>query len=294
MALKKNVFTTDLQEFHNRLASFRHYRSFVSWQLGQAKNGIQSSLDMLERRGAKNQYGAGTGMSLFNIFHDGQYPIRALFGTEGEKIVPMADEMERRFNSYILVSVFEILEAFLKAAYGNMLYQLRNEITITDKKAFHQANPGWAKNEGTQPYYVRYAQHSCRRDCDQARAAFAKHLEWDQVIRICDIGLDFDGTVKAIGHCRHCIVHNEGRVTNDGLSGLSKPERAFVTSCLHKSQHAEVDLLLPPSHLLDQVFEALASYGWGLYVLLSKRLNMDDETIFFRPASGGKRKVKPL
>src|SRR5216683_6855124 len=117
MSLKKNTFTMDLNTLHETLADLSHYQSFVRWQLGHAKEGLKLSLDYVEKHGQKNQYFTATGLSLFNIFHDGQWPIRAPLGkriTNGETLLVMSDEMERRFNSLILVSMFETLEKYLK------------------------------------------------------------------------------------------------------------------------------------------------------------------------------------
>jgi len=298
MSLKNHVFTPDFTLFLERLASFSHYQSFGGWQLAQAKKTIERSLDVVEKQGHKNQYGTGTGMSLFNIFHDGQLPIRAPFGkrvTQGEELLPMAEEMERRFNALILVSVFETLEVYLKALYGKLLYQLRNESgrNKTEERKFLKAKPASAKHKGTEPYFSDLAQFSCGRDCQVALDEFKKQLDWNRAIRMCDIGLDFFDMVQVIGFCRHRIIHREGRVLARSLGTLNKRQREFVTFCMHASLHAKERILLPPTEIMSKVYEAVASYGWGLYVLIAHHCSMEDESEFFRPEGVGKRKVKP-
>jgi hypothetical protein len=93
--------------------------------------------------------------------------------------------------------------------------------------------------------------------------------------------MTFDELIATIGFCRHCIVHNEGRVEEEKLVELNRFQRAFVTSCLHASLHGNGRLLLPTSKSADRTMEALASYGWALYVLLSERCAMEDESQLF-------------
>jgi hypothetical protein len=198
----------------------------------------------------------------------------------------MAEEMERRFNSFILVGIFEALESYLKALYGEMLYQLRNDIRIPDKKKFHKMYQGLSNHKGTNPYYVQYAQYVCKGNCDQARAAFTEYLDWKKAKRLCPIGLDFNQIVKTLGFCRHRIVHKEGRVTEKCLRALSKKEYEFISTCLYKTVHTDENLLLPPQEVLDEILVATASYGWATYKLLAERCAMNDESGFFRPLRG--------
>jgi hypothetical protein len=296
MGAKANIFTADQDLFLASLADSAHYQMLVSWQLRLAKESFGCSLEYLENRGLKNHYGAGNCLSILNIFHNGQLDIRAPHGkrvTEGEQLVPMANEMERRFNSLVWVSVFEIFEKYVKALFGKALYQLRNETTICDKGDFHAARMGVSKREGTAPYYVEYAEYSCRRDCEPAYRFFGKNLSWDKVTYPGYWEMTWDECIAAIGFCRHRIVHTEGRLSKTCLTKLSKSQRAFVTSCLHDSMHTCEKIILPPTEMMRGLFESIGSYGWGLYVLLTDRCSMKDESDFFRPAGGGARKVQP-
>src|SRR5687768_9343186 len=113
MALKNNIFTSDLDAFLDNLGTLGHYRVLVAWQLEHSKELIQRSIDDLELHGLKNAMLAFSAMSLMNIFGDAKYDIRAPFGhrnTEGDDVITMTNEMERRFNSFLLVSMFEELE----------------------------------------------------------------------------------------------------------------------------------------------------------------------------------------
>lgn len=295
MSLKANTFTQDLDFLHERLADLSHYQSFVRWQLEHAKKGLIRSLDYVEKRGQKNQYFTATGLSLFNIFHDGQFPIRAPLGkrvTDGEKLLSVSEEMERRFNSLILVSMFETLEKYLKAVYAKMLFQLRGKVTLPNKAQFHASQRKAATQAGTPQYYADYVRHACRRNCDEAMVAFAQHLDWAAVIHNGKWNMTWDDFVSVLGFCRHRIVHNHGRVSMTSLRTLNGPQRGFVESCLQAAVHDSEPAILPPSSLMDPCFELIVSHGWGLYILVTKRCGMVDDSLFFR-APGSKRKVKP-
>src|SRR5207244_1669895 len=112
------------------------------------------------------------------IFHDGTLDIRAPYGkrvTQDEQLLPMAEEMERRFNSFLLVWIFESLEKHLQVLCGKLLFQLRGEVTIVDKKEFHRSEPSWAKQERTPQYFAAYAQYAWKRNHKNVFAAFEKH-----------------------------------------------------------------------------------------------------------------------
>jgi hypothetical protein len=295
MSPKANTFTKDLNSLHEHLADLNHYQSFVHWQLGNAKEGLRRSLDYMDKRGLKNEYFTATGLSLFNIFHDGQLPIRAPLGkrvTDGETLLAMSEEMERRFNSLILVSIFEALERFLKAVYAKLLFQLRGRATLPSKREFHASHRKARAYLGTPQYLADYVKYACRHNCDEAMAAFCKHLDWNSVVHNGWWDMTWDQFVSVMGFCRHRIIHTHGRVSVDNIRTLNAAQRKFVESCLHYPVHDLEQALLPPSAVIDRCFEVIVSHSWGLYILVTNRCGMMDESLFFR-APGTKRKVKP-
>jgi hypothetical protein len=199
--------------------------------------------------------------------------------------------MERRVNSLLLVSTFEALERYLKRTFGTFLYQLRNDVVISDKKEFHRKNVGWSKREGTPQYYQRYSDHTCQRNGDRAIGGFAKELDWTRVLKNGPRGMSYISLIEVMGVCRHSIVHAEGRVSAEKLRTLQKEQRAFVDECLFQSGQNQEKTILHPSDMLNQLFETIASYGWALYILISDRCGMKDEVDFFHPDASGPRKV---
>jgi hypothetical protein len=121
MALKSNVFTEDHASFLEALADLGHFQMLVRWQLRLAKDSVGRSLKLLEKEGLANQFGAANGMSILNLFHDGKCDIRAPYGkrvSEGERLIQMVEELESRFNSFLLVWVFEKLEQIFRGRMG--------------------------------------------------------------------------------------------------------------------------------------------------------------------------------
>jgi hypothetical protein len=296
MALKKNVFTADHEAFLHALADFGHFELFIGWQLRLAKASVTRSLEIVEKQGHPNAYGAANGMSIINIFHDGQLDIRAPFGkrvTEGEQILPMAEEMERRFNSFLLVWVFEVLEKHLMKLYSLLLYQLRNETTLKYKQQFHAKKLKLAKLKGTPEYYQGYAEFAWKQDYKEVLAAFERLTKWARITYRAYHGMTWNQYVEAIGFCRHRIVHNDGRVSKNSMNTLSKEQQAYVQSCLHGSLFSREQHLLLPTKFVEGMFEAVASYVWAIYVLFAERCGMEDESDFFRPKGGGTRNVHP-
>jgi len=213
--------------------------------------------------------------------------------SKGKDVVRMSEEMGRKFNSFILVSVFEDFEDYLKSGLSRLLYQLRGEVALHQKKDFHRHSPGAKKREGTPDYFGEYARWICRRDCDEALAEFRRQLRWDRIKVSPFYNLTFEQSVRAIGFCRHCIVHNGGKISGARFRKLTRPEQVFVGMCAHKSLHGRGDLILPPTSVIDKMFEGLVSYAWALYILLAQRCKMVDDTEYFRNPDTGKRSVKP-
>jgi hypothetical protein len=296
MAAKKNVFTADHEAFLDALANLGHFELLLGWQLRLAKESVTRSLEVVGKQGYPNAYGAANGMSIIDIFHDGQLDIRAPYGkrvTQGEQLLPMADEMERRFNSFLFVWVFEVLEKHLMKLYGLLLFQLRNEQMLKDKQQFHAKKPKLAKLKGTPEYYQGYAEFAWKQGYKDVLAAFERLTKWERITYRAYHGMTWNQYIEVIGFCRHRIVHNDGHVSKNSLNTLSKEQQAYVQSCLHRSLYSSDQHLLPPTDFINGLFEAVASYGWAIYVLFSERCGMEDESEFFRPKGGGKRKVQP-
>ena len=143
--------------------TLNHYQFFVSGQLKLAKESFSKQLGLGNAEGFSCD-----ALSLgLDHFDGGQFPprqVRQRGGagghlTDGGNIVAFAGEMERRFNAFQMVYLFEALEGFLKTVFGKMLYQLRRELPVRgrDTKSFLKANPGWANRRGTPQYFRQYA-----------------------------------------------------------------------------------------------------------------------------------------
>jgi hypothetical protein len=296
MARRKNVFTTEHEAFLEALADLGHFQLLIGWQIRLAKDSFARSMEVLKKQGLPNAYGAANGMSIINIFHDGHLDIRAPYGkrvTEGEQLRPMAEEMERRFNSFLLVWVFELLEKHLMKLYGLVLFQLRTERTLSDKHLFHAKKPKLAKLKGIPQYYHGYADFAWKRNYKGVLDDFEKLTKWDRVTYKAFHEMPWKEYIEVIAFCRHRIVHNDGRVSKNSMNTLSAGQQAYVQSCFHESLYAGGQQLLPPTTFIDGLFEAVGSYAWALYVLFSERCGMADESQFFRPVDGSKRKVQP-
>ena len=242
MALRNNVFSAEYASFLDSLADLGHFQMLVGWQLRLAKDSVGRSLHVLEKQGIPNQYGAANCMSIINLFHDGKLDIRAPYGkrvSEGEKLIPMAEELERRFNSFLLVWVFEKLEQHLEVIYGLLLYQMRSEVTVANKQEFHRRYPKWKQQERTPVYFAAYAEFCWKRDEKAVLADLRKHLAWDRVLYRAYNEMTWDEYIATIAFCRHLIVHNDGRVSKRSMNSLSKGQQAYVLECLGNSLYSK-------------------------------------------------------
>src|SRR5262249_34988956 len=146
---------------------------------------------------------------IFDVFHKkgGEFlhcaPTRGR-NTLGEDTLSVADEIERRFNSMLAISLHESLEIYLKTIYGKVLYLMRNDQRIADK-AYHKAHPRMAKHAGTLPYFLHYAQFACRRDCSQSLRKLKKELDWGKIKINLNWKMSFDELVQVLGLCRNGI-----------------------------------------------------------------------------------------
>lgn len=284
MALKANVFTKDFEKFRETMTDLSHLLLLVGWQLGESKKSVARSLAVLEKQGHKNKFGAGNGLSIVNVFSK-IGPQRIPGGkriTEGESIIPMTEEMEGRFHSYIFVAGYERLESYLKALYGRMLYQLRGKVTLKSKREFHKRIPKWAKEQNTPPYFASYAKFACRRNCDEAMAVFQKVLRWDTMVFHLMHLMPFEQIIDLLGFCRHCIVHDEGRLPEEFRVPLNINQLEFIRRCMRKSILTGDETILPDKQQTGLVIEMLVSYGHALYVLLTENCDMVLEHNYFR------------
>ena len=284
MALKTNVFAKDFEKFRESMTDLSHLLLLVGWQLGESKASMERSLAILEKQGRKNKFGASNGLSIVNVFKK-IGPQRAPGSkriTEGESIVPMTQEMEGRFHSYLFVAGYERLESYLKALYGRMLYQLRGQVTLKSKREFHKRIPKWAKERNTPPYFFAYAKFACRRNCDEAIASFQKVLPWDTMVFHLMHLMPFEQILDLLGFCRHCIVHDEGRLPDEIRSPLDTNQLNFIRRCMQKSILTGDETIMPAKQQTGLVIEMLVSYGHALYVLLSEKCSMVLEHNYFR------------
>ena len=270
MAKKKNVFTDDLTAFLDVAIDLIHLLYFVPWQLKLARTGTEKSMQILEKRkkGLGNSFGPATGSSIVDIFHKGEFVVRAPAGsrtTRGDDIMRMASEVEGRFNATVLVSLHEALEVYLKNLLAKMLYQLRSEVTITDKKAFHKKHPKAAKHERTLAYFREYAGWACNSNCSKALPVLRKHLHWSLVAIVKWHDMDWITVARTLGFCRHCIVHDEGRVADDKVTKMSEPQSQYMRRMMKESVLAREQRILPGKQETYRLIEATMSFGYGLY-----------------------------
>lgn len=280
MAEKKNTFTPNINQFFEQATDLHHVFHFLHWQLKLAEEPVKKSLEVFEKKGMRNSFGSATASSIVNIFNDDEYIIRARIAkrtTRGDDILHLASEIRGRFNGTILVSLHEIFEVYLKYLYGKMLYQLRNRMTIRDKKRFHNARQEAAKHQGTARYYSEYANWSCRRDCKPALKTFQRELDWSTVVINRYFEMDPIVLADALAFCRHCIVHVEGHVSATELSKLSEAQKKFVRILLDRSVVTKDDRILPDKEITAALLEAVMSFAYGLYKLLSQRCGMKIE-----------------
>jgi|SRR5579871_4757337 len=285
MSLKTNVFTNVLSAFIDRLVELSYYQFFVKAQLERANETMKRDLTHFDNMGwDKNAYFFGSGVAMTDIFHDGEFviwgPTKGRV-TAGEDVLRLSDETERQFNAFMVVLLFEAVEAYLRSVYGKFLIEKGNAISLRRTTAFHKAFTGWEKRAGTPEYLDRYAQFACQRDCSDAIDDFEEQLDWGKATIIGCFGMTYHDFIRVLGTCRHCIVHNHGRITSDRIDKMTQAQNDFVNSWIAESLHGKERLLLPPTKPVDKCFEHLVSYGRGLYVLLSESCGMEDDTNYF-------------
>ena len=87
-------------------------------------------------------------------------------------------------------------------------------------------------------------------------------------------GMEWMDVSKMVAFSRNCIVHNEGRVTAARWKKLNKQQALFVKSMMKKTILSEEERTLPDARTMDHLIEALTSFGYGLYVLVSRRCEL--------------------
>jgi hypothetical protein len=295
MANRKNIFTDDLKDFLESVANTGHYKNFVAWQMAQSVHSMTRSLDVVAKQGRKNEFGAGNCQAIVNLLHKGEWVVRSPYGvrfSQGAKLLPMAQEMEGRFNSLILVSLYELFEVYIKRVYGKFLYQQPAAVNPEARRDFNAQRPETRNLRGTPEYYRLYAEAACKRQIRTAIKAIHANLDMSRLTIDRVWNLAWDELIDALGFCRNCIVHDGGHVEAEKLKRKARRVREFVAAQFRKGVYDQREAIMPSGKFMDSCFELLGSYAWALYVLMSERCDMENEAGFFQPADGTKRRIE--
>lgn len=283
--MAKNVFTEDLKAFLKTGNYLDHLVSFVPWPHKMADPTRKKGNKDLEKQGGLGVHvRIATAMSIFNILHDGDYTMRVVVGkrnTKGRDVRPMAREVTGRVNASILIVAHEAWERYIKRAYARLLFSLKDELSPPRRKKFHRVTPQWRSYLNTLAYFEDYARWSLGNDCSEALEFLCDHLAWDQIRYKQWQGMEWLEVVAVVAFCRHCIVHDEGRVCESRWRRLNRAQTAFVRAMMARSVLTEEERILPPKEMINRLIEAMMSLGYGLYVLLSQRCRFEVEYASF-------------
>jgi hypothetical protein len=201
----------------------------------------------------------------------------------------MAEEVEGRMNASILAILHETWEIFVKRTYAKLLFHLKDELSPPKRAGFHQATPSWRTYRDTPAYYRDYAQWSCGVDCVEALRVFGQQLAWDEIRIKQWNGMEWLAVTRLLAFCRHCIVHNEGRVSEARWKRLNKQQAKFVREMMKKTILSEQERILPSGRAIDRLIEAIMSLAYALYVLLSQRCGYEVEHALFNRVPAPKK-----
>lgn len=283
---KKNDFTEDFTAYMKTSVDLTHLLTFLPWQFKMAKSTVKQSIEILEKEGApKNCFGPMTGSSIINIFHDGAWVTRAPGGkriTVGNDVDRMATEVEGRFSASVLGALHEAWEEYVKNLYPKMLRHLKDEIPIPNRERFHDKHTDWRSKHRTAEYFKEYAAWACFGDVKEPLKVFRKELDWSLVkmpywLADNNCVIEWMEVPRMLAFCRHCIVHNNGRVFEKSLKRYSPPQRHVIKSLMGKSMLGDDQRLLPPVKNADRFIEAMLSLAYGIYVLISNRCDLEVE-----------------
>ncbi len=288
MTTTANPFSPRLDAFLQRLIELNYYQFFMGALLGRGTKTMQRDLAHFSEKGwPKDAYFFGAGVPMMDIFHTGEWVVRCptkARTTLGDDVVRMASETERQFNAFMVVLQYEAIERYLKATYTLLLSHKGSEIKLRKVDAFHNSHTGWEERAGSAEYFEKYAAYACRYNCNAAIDDFERYLNWDRAaIKGC-FAMSYHDFVRVLGICRHRIVHNHGKISDEHLGNLTPGQKRFVVSWMSETLHGRERLILPEAKPVDDCFEHLASYGRGLFVLASDFCGMADDTNYFNAA----------
>lgn len=277
MAKKADIFSKDIESLLNACGDLFHLASIERSRIKRENESLDRAYEAFKTLGREDLFFSGTCLPIIDVFHEGEWVTRSPSvrrETMATEIKQLANELYRRSNAYILVSLHERLEEFLRDAYGKFRFQVRNEKSLSDKQAFHKSRQGQGGQRGTAEYFQRYAKWKCRNNCDPIMVDYQRLLPWERF----KLHVDFREFAHTIGMCRHWTVHNGGIVTPEGLGKLkSDGARKFVSDCVEKQVHGDRQLFLPDHETARHSIELIASYAYGLYVLLTDHCRMKSE-----------------
>lgn len=284
-----NPITADYKAFAAICVDVDHLATFVPWQSKMAKTEIDKIIKLLAKHGAQHIAGIGTGGSVVNAFSSARHIVRSPGGnrtTVGSDIEKMALEIAGRSNASALSSLHESWEIFIKQLYGKFVFNQRGAVPLPSRTRFHKENKKWSNYRDTQKYFHDYAAFACRTDCSEAFKAFKSHLDWKlvKVEYYPRLSLTWEQIASVVEKCRHSIVHNDGRIPNARLQKIDKALRDVIITMMRPSMLSTEPRILPSGDEMDHYIEAMVTFAYTYYVLVSMRCAWSIDVDLFKLA----------
>jgi hypothetical protein len=280
MKLRKNIFTSDLVLLLDRLTDLTHTLHLNDWI---ARNMVESSkkafsqLKTIASKGPFGYFHAGTALPIIDLFHRDKLVRRSPYGvrsTSDRRLVKAPFELSRRFNALVIVEAHELMERFVRDVYGRLLFLVRETHRLKSLDRFHARHPKAVQIRGTPQYFVQYATWTCDHSSVNALNELLRMVDW-KAVHLKYIGkMSLPLFVRAIGVCRHAIVHASGKVTENEMRRLDKAQRRYIDSLQKRSIFTNERLILPDRRTADRVLEVFASMAFAIYRLLALRFDL--------------------
>lgn len=285
MGDKANALTPHLLRFLKTMASTRHVSYAHSRVAVRVANEVAS-----QHRGTQKgpaEIGIGTILTVPLLYEPRRTFSR--FGEtehEGEDFKKLVQEVDRRAQSQLLVSIHEAFERLLKGISPYFFYCHRKALAEDGcplpfrRKEFHASarSKSWRKLTGTLDYFKQYVQWLTSRDCKDLLADLTKGFsEFEKQARTGWQHGDALEWLRLVEFCRHRIVHNESMYGAVHRNEFSRPLQRVLKGITHRSIIEDVEMILPDHETVAHAVEGMSGLAALLYRSLSEscRMKMD-------------------
>jgi hypothetical protein len=291
MTTRKNIFNDFLIKTLNGLADLAVISSVSKQSQKGAAKSIKTTIDQIrtlcEKHNATIDFFHGTTLAVPEYLYSRVWLVnhphrpRTL---DGDEVLRLNEEIERRLQAQFVVAGFELCEAYLRDIGARALFQVRNErggmLALPNKREsltkFKASSAGKKVTPNTFEYFQAFMKYRYKSGYARFLTDLAGCLTRAKGISHFAERMSFlIRCFRLIQECRHVTVHQFGRHDPNKVNSLNNKYR--IDNLVSKSLLTGEQTILPTDSVASNMLEDIAGITLYVYRGLSLEFGMKDD-----------------